>query len=127
MQQINPKLRGESLEKIFNPNLTMIVEILPRDRIVAQQEATTSNTIHHMNDYNFVGENVVRCKLPEQKLPSAHGITFFRTHHLLFRHESMIGVRIRKTSVWLINLGIASLHDGAETPTLGIQRVGAGF
>jgi hypothetical protein len=44
---------GEAPQLIFDPDLPVIV-VLPGDRIVAEQEATPNDPIHHMNDGKFV-------------------------------------------------------------------------
>lgn len=52
-QQVDSEVGGMLLSLALHPAFS-VVEVLPADRIIAQQEASTPGTIHHMHASNFV-------------------------------------------------------------------------
>jgi len=52
-QQVDPERLGQSLSRIFNHDLAMIV-ILAADGIVTQRVAAKNHAIHHMHNRNFI-------------------------------------------------------------------------
>ena len=52
-QQVNPERPGQSLSRIFNHHLAMII-ILATHRVVTQQITATNHAIHHMDNRNLI-------------------------------------------------------------------------
>jgi hypothetical protein len=52
--QIDPEMRGLYMQLVFDPCLAMI-EVLLRDGIVPQQEATSADACHNMQASDLVG------------------------------------------------------------------------
>jgi hypothetical protein len=66
--QIDPEVRSLDFELIFDPELSM-VEVLARERIVAEQETPPTDPSHDMQDSDFLGIKDFRSNDPCHNRP----------------------------------------------------------
>ncbi|WP_144059333.1 hypothetical protein [Rhodopirellula sp. SWK7] len=68
-EQVNPEGRRELSQRRLNPNLA-VIKVLPGNRVITHQEASSHGPIEHMSDHDFARIQNFRPRHPNHWIAS---------------------------------------------------------